>query len=140
MYVNKCIKCGREFETKNPKRVICPDCLYPDKKMAVSSSTEIKHVIIGLKDSIIKAVTVAQITIITEIITIVSLIIVKAVIIDRIITITDRVVIKIVLSKVILIVKEVSKIEDLNKAALIEVLNVLLKIGLQNNYLLAENS
>ncbi len=33
MYVNKCIKCGREFETKNPKRVICPDCLYPDKKM-----------------------------------------------------------------------------------------------------------
>lgn len=41
MYVNKCIKCGREFETKNPKRVICPDCLYPDKKMMVSSdSTE----------------------------------------------------------------------------------------------------
>ncbi len=36
MYVNKCIKCGREFETKNPKRVICPDCLYPDKKMMVS--------------------------------------------------------------------------------------------------------
>jgi len=35
MYVNKCIKCGREFETKNPKRVICPDCLYPDKKMMV---------------------------------------------------------------------------------------------------------
>ncbi len=39
MYVNKCIKCGREFETKNPKRVICPDCLYPDKKMMVSSSS-----------------------------------------------------------------------------------------------------
>jgi hypothetical protein len=39
MYVNKCIKCGREFETKNPKRVICPDCLYPDKNMMVSSST-----------------------------------------------------------------------------------------------------
>ena len=39
MYVNKCIKCGREFETKNPKRVICPDCLYPDKSMMVSSST-----------------------------------------------------------------------------------------------------
>lgn len=39
MYVNKCIKCGREFETKNPKRVICPDCLYPDKKMMVSPST-----------------------------------------------------------------------------------------------------
>lgn len=37
MYVNKCIKCGREFETKNPKRVICPDCLYPDKKMMVNS-------------------------------------------------------------------------------------------------------
>lgn len=38
MYVNKCIKCGREFETKNPKRVICPDCLYPDKKMIISPS------------------------------------------------------------------------------------------------------
>ncbi|MBQ8669335.1 hypothetical protein IJ472_06115, partial [bacterium] len=38
MYVNKCIKCGREFETKNPKRVICPDCLYPDKKMMVGAS------------------------------------------------------------------------------------------------------
>ncbi len=37
MYVNKCIKCGAEFETKNPKRVICPDCLYPDKKMSLSS-------------------------------------------------------------------------------------------------------
>ena len=40
MYVNKCIKCGREFETKNPKRVICPDCLYPDKKMMLSPSSE----------------------------------------------------------------------------------------------------
>lgn len=41
MYVNKCIKCGREFETKNPRRVICPDCLYPDKKMMVGNdSTE----------------------------------------------------------------------------------------------------
>ncbi len=40
MYVNKCIKCGREFETKNPKRVICPDCLYPDKNMMVESSSE----------------------------------------------------------------------------------------------------
>ncbi len=39
MYVNKCIKCGREFETKNPKRVICPDCLYPDKKMMLSHSS-----------------------------------------------------------------------------------------------------
>lgn len=41
MYVNKCIKCGREFETKNPKRVICPDCLYPDKKMMVNSTEEV---------------------------------------------------------------------------------------------------
>ncbi len=40
MYVNKCIKCGREFETKNPKRVICPDCLYPDKNMMVSSTPD----------------------------------------------------------------------------------------------------
>ena len=39
MYVNKCIKCGREFETKNPKRVICPDCLYPDKKMMINPSS-----------------------------------------------------------------------------------------------------
>lgn len=31
MYTNKCTKCGKEFETKNPKRVICPSCLYPDK-------------------------------------------------------------------------------------------------------------
>ncbi len=38
MYVNKCIKCGREFETKNPKRVICPDCLYPDKSMMITPS------------------------------------------------------------------------------------------------------
>ena len=37
MYVNKCTKCGSEFETKNPKRVICPNCLYPDKKMVLSS-------------------------------------------------------------------------------------------------------
>lgn len=37
MYVNKCIKCGREFETKNPKRVICPECLYPDKKMMLNA-------------------------------------------------------------------------------------------------------
>lgn len=40
MYVNKCVKCGREFETKNPKRVICPDCLYPDKKMMVNPSED----------------------------------------------------------------------------------------------------
>ena len=31
MYINKCTKCGAEFETKNPKRVICPNCLYPEK-------------------------------------------------------------------------------------------------------------
>ena len=40
MYVNKCIKCGREFETKNPKRVICPDCLYPDKSMMPTAPSE----------------------------------------------------------------------------------------------------
>ncbi len=40
MYVNKCIKCGREFETKNPKRVICPDCLYPDKSMMLTSGSQ----------------------------------------------------------------------------------------------------
>lgn len=43
MYVNKCIKCGREFETKNPKRVICPDCLYPDKKMIISSDAPVEE-------------------------------------------------------------------------------------------------
>ncbi len=37
MFTNKCIKCGKEFETKNPKRVICPDCLYPDKAQAAPS-------------------------------------------------------------------------------------------------------
>ena len=41
MYVNKCIKCGAEFETKNPKRVICPNCLYADKG---SESTEEKPI------------------------------------------------------------------------------------------------
>ena len=40
MYVNKCIKCGREFETKNPKRVICPECLYPDKSMMLNSDAQ----------------------------------------------------------------------------------------------------
>lgn len=40
MYVNKCVKCGQEFETKNPKRVICPDCLYPDKKMMINASSD----------------------------------------------------------------------------------------------------
>ena len=32
MYINKCTKCGAEFETKNPKRLICPNCLYPERK------------------------------------------------------------------------------------------------------------
>jgi len=40
MYVNKCIKCGAEFETKNPKRVICPNCLYADKKENASGDGE----------------------------------------------------------------------------------------------------
>lgn len=39
MYVNKCTKCGAEFETKNPKRVICPNCLYPDKKNESNSDS-----------------------------------------------------------------------------------------------------
>ncbi|MCD7780008.1 MAG: hypothetical protein LUH05_04980 [Candidatus Gastranaerophilales bacterium] len=40
MYVNKCIKCGAEFETKNPKRVICPNCLYSDKNYTEGLSQE----------------------------------------------------------------------------------------------------
>ncbi len=40
MYINKCIKCGEEFETKNPKRVICPNCLYSDKKYTEGLSQE----------------------------------------------------------------------------------------------------
>ncbi len=40
MYVNKCTKCGAEFETKNPKRVICPNCLYPDKKNDTESGSD----------------------------------------------------------------------------------------------------
>lgn len=39
MYVNKCTKCGAEFETKNPKRVICPNCLYPEKKQDSESGS-----------------------------------------------------------------------------------------------------
>lgn len=39
MYVNKCIKCGAEFETKNPKRVICPNCLYADKNTSTNESS-----------------------------------------------------------------------------------------------------
>ena len=42
MYVNKCSKCGSEFETKNPKRVICPDCLYPDRSPGKAPSTILK--------------------------------------------------------------------------------------------------
>ena len=42
MYLNKCSKCGAEFETKNPKRVICPNCLYPDRKpLSLDSYSEI---------------------------------------------------------------------------------------------------
>lgn len=37
MYINKCTKCGAEFETKNPKRVICPNCLYPERGAAAQS-------------------------------------------------------------------------------------------------------
>ena len=28
MYTNSCSKCNITFETKNPKRMICPDCLH----------------------------------------------------------------------------------------------------------------
>ncbi len=31
MYTNKCTKCGNDFEKKKKKRVICPECLYPDR-------------------------------------------------------------------------------------------------------------
>ncbi len=40
MYTNKCIKCGKEFETKNPKRVICPECLYPERTTAMPAPTD----------------------------------------------------------------------------------------------------
>ena len=40
MYVNKCTKCSAEFETKNPKRVICPACLYPDRNPVLSSYSQ----------------------------------------------------------------------------------------------------
>ena len=39
MYINKCTKCGAEFETKNPKRIICPNCLYPDRKPILDTNT-----------------------------------------------------------------------------------------------------
>jgi hypothetical protein len=40
MYINKCTKCGKEFETKNPKRVICPACLYPDRAAGTPAENE----------------------------------------------------------------------------------------------------
>ena len=40
MYTNKCIKCGKEFETKNPKRVICPECLYPERTTTESAPVD----------------------------------------------------------------------------------------------------
>lgn len=42
MYVNKCIKCGSEFETKNPKRVICPNCLYAEKSTDDGADNQLK--------------------------------------------------------------------------------------------------
>ena len=41
MYVNKCTKCGAEFETKNPKRIICPNCLYPDRKPLLETGSSV---------------------------------------------------------------------------------------------------
>ncbi len=38
MYTNKCTKCGKEFETKNPKRMICPECLYPERATISTSA------------------------------------------------------------------------------------------------------
>ena len=40
MYINKCSKCGKEFETKNPKRVICPECLYPDRSPLLQNNSD----------------------------------------------------------------------------------------------------
>ncbi len=51
MYVNKCIKCGAEFETKNPKRVICPNCLYSDKKYTEELSQEAANASSTQKDA-----------------------------------------------------------------------------------------
>src|SRR5688572_27766608 len=36
MFTNQCSKCGEVFETKNPKRVICPNCLYPEGTVAAA--------------------------------------------------------------------------------------------------------
>jgi len=37
MFTNQCSKCGEVFETKNPKRVICPNCLYPEGTVGAGS-------------------------------------------------------------------------------------------------------
>ena len=39
MFTNQCSKCGEVFETKNPKRVICPNCLYPEGTVAAPRPT-----------------------------------------------------------------------------------------------------
>jgi len=39
MFTNQCSKCGEVFETKNPKRVICPNCLYPEGTVAAARTT-----------------------------------------------------------------------------------------------------
>jgi hypothetical protein len=31
MFQNTCTKCSQPFETKNPNRVVCPNCLYPGR-------------------------------------------------------------------------------------------------------------
>lgn len=36
MHQNICSKCGKPFDTKNPKRIVCPDCLYLDRAAAPS--------------------------------------------------------------------------------------------------------
>jgi hypothetical protein len=32
MFQNTCTKCGQPFDTKNPNRVVCPNCLYPGRE------------------------------------------------------------------------------------------------------------
>ena len=34
MFQNTCTKCGQPFDTKNPNRVVCPNCLYPGRDAA----------------------------------------------------------------------------------------------------------
>lgn len=43
MYINKCTKCGMEFETKNPKRVICPACLYQDRAQTSEQTNSVTN-------------------------------------------------------------------------------------------------